>query len=105
MGSNTVHLLIVDAYYGAAPVPAHSQKIALRLAEHMKHGRIDEEATRALSSFVEESLIVAEDMGAARIEAFATSAIRLPNSLRMSRSFMLPVTSCPPCIVVRSAVT
>ena len=76
MGSNTVHLLIVDAYYGAAPVPAHSQKIALRLAEHMKHGRIDEEATRALSSFVEESLIVAEDMGAARIEAFATSAIR-----------------------------
>ena len=32
IGSNTVHLLVVDAYYGAAPVPAHSQKIELRLA-------------------------------------------------------------------------
>jgi exopolyphosphatase/guanosine-5'-triphosphate,3'-diphosphate pyrophosphatase len=76
VGSNTVHLLIVDAYYGAAPIPAHSQKIALRLSEHMKRGRIDDEASLALTNFVQQSLTVAEDMGAARIEAFATSAIR-----------------------------
>lgn len=76
MGSNTVHLLIVDAYYGAAPVPAHSQKIAWRLSEHMKNGTIDDEATQTLSRFVQEALSVAEDMGASRIEAFATSAIR-----------------------------
>lgn len=76
MGSNTVHLLIVDAYYGAAPIPAHSQKISLHLAQHMKNGRIDDEASQALTSFVQQSLTVAEDKGAAGIEAFATSAIR-----------------------------
>ena len=33
VGSNTVHLLVVDAHHGAAPLPAHSHKVELRLAE------------------------------------------------------------------------
>ena len=36
VGSNTVHLLIVDAHAGAAPVPALSQKYELRLSEQLK---------------------------------------------------------------------
>ncbi|NEE40373.1 Ppx/GppA family phosphatase, partial [Streptomyces sp. SID7982] len=33
VGSNTVHLLVVDAHPGARPLPAHSHKAELRLAE------------------------------------------------------------------------
>lgn len=77
IGSNTVHLLVVDAYHGAAPVPAVSHKVELRLAEHLQpDGRIDEEATKTLIDFVGESLEVAEDAGVTQVLAFATSAIR-----------------------------
>jgi exopolyphosphatase/guanosine-5'-triphosphate,3'-diphosphate pyrophosphatase len=77
IGSNTVHLLIVDAFHGAAPVPALSHKVELRLAEHLgPDGRIDDGATAALVDFVQESLQVAEDSGVTEVHAFATSAIR-----------------------------
>ena len=33
VGSNTVHLLVVDAHPGARPLPAHSHKADLRLAQ------------------------------------------------------------------------
>jgi exopolyphosphatase/guanosine-5'-triphosphate,3'-diphosphate pyrophosphatase len=33
IGSNTVHLLVVDASPGAHPLPSSSHKIALRLSE------------------------------------------------------------------------
>ena len=35
VGSNTVHLLVVDAHHGAHPWPAHSEKVVLRLAEQI----------------------------------------------------------------------
>ena len=35
IGSNTGHLLVVDASGGAAPMPAYSHKEPLRLAEHL----------------------------------------------------------------------
>ena len=35
VGSNTVHLLVVDAYWGAHPLPDFSHKIDLRLAEQL----------------------------------------------------------------------
>ena len=35
IGSNTGHLLVVDAHAGAAPTPAFSHKEPLRLAEHL----------------------------------------------------------------------
>ena len=35
IGSNTGHLLVVDAHGGAAPLPAYSFKEPLRLAEHL----------------------------------------------------------------------
>ena len=38
IGSNTVHLLLVDAHHGAAPIPASKLKIPLRLAEHLTPG-------------------------------------------------------------------
>ena len=35
VGSNTVHLLVVDAHPGAQPLPAMSHKRVLRLSEHV----------------------------------------------------------------------
>src|SRR5687767_8855543 len=35
VGSNTVHLLVVDAHAGAQPLPASKHKIDLRLSEHV----------------------------------------------------------------------
>lgn len=77
IGSNTVHLLVVDAYHGAAPVPALSHKVELRLAEHLgPDGTIDDTAGAELVSFVEDSLQIAEDAGVTEVMAFATSAMR-----------------------------
>ena len=77
VGSNTVHLLVVDAHPGAAPVPATSRKIELRLAEHLADDNtIDDSGVDALVSFMQESLLIAEDLGVTEMMAFATSAIR-----------------------------
>ena len=77
VGSNTVHLLVVDAHHGGAPVPAHSHKTELKLSEYLTDdGRIGPVAIDLLSDFVKCSLDVAEDLGATEIMAFATSAIR-----------------------------
>lgn len=77
VGSNTVHLLVVDAHHGAAPIPATSHKILLRLSEHVDdEGCIDPEGAESLSRFVAECLEVAENHGVEEILAFATSAVR-----------------------------
>jgi exopolyphosphatase / guanosine-5'-triphosphate,3'-diphosphate pyrophosphatase len=77
IGSNTGHLLVVDAHGGAAPMPAYSYKEALRLAEHLdERGAVTDEGLEALTGFVSQALVVAEDKGCEEILAFATSAIR-----------------------------
>ncbi len=77
LGSNTVHLLLVDAHPGAAPVPASKLKMPLRLSEHLTDdGRVDESAIDQLIEFIRQGQELAEDLGATQIMAFATSAIR-----------------------------
>jgi exopolyphosphatase/guanosine-5'-triphosphate,3'-diphosphate pyrophosphatase len=77
VGSNTVHLLVVDAHEGARPLPAHSDKSELRLAEHLTDdGHIDREGQERLLACVRQALDVAEDRGTEDLLAFATSAIR-----------------------------
>ena len=77
VGSNTVHLLVVDAYVGAHPLPTSSHKIELRLAEHVEaDGSIDRSGADALVAFTQECLTFAEDQGVEDLLAFATSAIR-----------------------------
>jgi exopolyphosphatase/guanosine-5'-triphosphate,3'-diphosphate pyrophosphatase len=77
VGSNTVHLLVVDAHRGAAPLPAYSHKIELRLAEHLdKDGNIDHAGAENLVAFVQEAAQLAEDKGCESVLAFATSALR-----------------------------
>jgi exopolyphosphatase/guanosine-5'-triphosphate,3'-diphosphate pyrophosphatase len=76
IGSNTGHLLVVDAHRGAAPLPAYSHKEPLRLAEHLEDGEITQGGIKALTKFVADSVVVAEDKGAQDMLAFATSAVR-----------------------------
>ncbi|KRF26202.1 Ppx/GppA phosphatase family protein [Phycicoccus sp. Soil803] len=77
VGSNTVHLLVVDAHRGAQPLPATSHKIELRLSEHVTDsGDIAGTGEAALTGFIHECLKVAEDQGVEEVMAFVTSAIR-----------------------------
>ena len=77
VGSNTVHLLVVDAHQGARPLPAYSHKMDLRLVEHIgPDGAITDEGSSLLEAFVAESLVTAEDKGVEEFICFATSAIR-----------------------------
>jgi len=77
VGSNTVHLLVVDAHQGARPIPAFSHKAELRLGEHLDAANmLDEQCTRLLRDFVLEALQLAEDKGVQEMLAFATSAVR-----------------------------
>jgi exopolyphosphatase / guanosine-5'-triphosphate,3'-diphosphate pyrophosphatase len=77
VGSNTVHLLVVDAHHGAAPLPAHSHKTEMRLAEHIVDGeRISASGVDTLVSFILSAQQVAEDFGVTEMVSFATSAVR-----------------------------
>ncbi|WP_439693490.1 Ppx/GppA family phosphatase [Curtobacterium sp. SP.BCo] len=77
IGSNTGHLLVVDAHGGAAPLPASSFKQPLRLAEHLDDtGAVTEAGVEALTTFVADAVRVAEERGCEDMLAFATSAVR-----------------------------
>lgn len=77
VGSNTVHLLVVDAHRGAHPWPAHSEKAVLRLAEELgPGGQISEASADALVTAVGNAAEAAEQRGVADLLPFATSAIR-----------------------------
>ena len=77
VGSNTVHLLVVDAYQGARPMPAFSHKAELRLADHLDgESTLSRPGERSLRDVVVEALRIAEDKGVEDLIAFATSAVR-----------------------------
>ncbi|MFI9808825.1 Ppx/GppA family phosphatase [Streptomyces sp. NPDC052301] len=77
VGSNTVHLLVVDAHPGARPLPAHSHKAELRLAQLLDDsGAIGDEGIEKLIAVVRDALQAAEDKGVEDLLPFATSAVR-----------------------------
>ena len=78
VGSNTVHLLVVDAHHaGAHPMPDYSHSTVLRLAEHLTpEGDISTEGSGQLAGFVADCVEVAEERGVGHLMGFATSAIR-----------------------------
>ena len=82
VGSNTVHLLIVDAHRGGHPTPMASRKTALRLAEALDaEGRLTRAGADALVAAVRTARSQASAAGRGDLLAFATSALRdAPNS-------------------------
>ena len=77
IGSNTVHLLLVDAYPGARPVPFASHKRPLSLVQYLDaDGAINEAGQAELLDFVHEAAQFAINHHAEDLLAFCTSAIR-----------------------------
>ncbi len=77
VGSNTVHLLVVDAHRGAHPTPAHSDKTVLRLAEHVgADGVLSKAGEKGLLAAVRRAREVATEQGCEELLGFVTSAIR-----------------------------
>ncbi|NED37287.1 Ppx/GppA phosphatase family protein [Streptomyces sp. SID8499] len=77
VGSNTVHLLVVDAHPGARPLPAHSHKVELRLAQLLDaDGSIGADGVERLIAVLRDALQAAEDKGVEDLLPFATSAVR-----------------------------
>ncbi len=77
VGSNTVHLLVVDAHRGGHPTPMSSTKATLRLAEATDNsGKITRRGADKLVSTVGEFATIAASSGCAELVAFATSAVR-----------------------------
>lgn len=77
VGSNTVHLLVVDAYRGAEPTPQHSDKSPLRLAEHLdRRGNLIDKGADALVRSVADARKQATALKCDELLAFATSAVR-----------------------------
>ncbi|GAA2885961.1 Ppx/GppA phosphatase family protein [Pseudonocardia halophobica] len=77
VGSNTVHLLVVDAHRGGHPTPATSQKAELRLAEHLQpDGALSRIGVDSLIAAVHTARDSAAELGCDDLLAFATSALR-----------------------------
>src|SRR5262249_7631998 len=77
VGSNTVHLLVVDAYHGAHPWPAYSEKAELRLAEKIgADGRLSRVGADSLVEAVTKARVAAAEHETEDLLAFATSAVR-----------------------------
>jgi exopolyphosphatase/guanosine-5'-triphosphate,3'-diphosphate pyrophosphatase len=77
VGSNTVHLLVVDAHRGGHPTPARSVKSVLRLAEHVDSaGRLSRPGADALVGAVAAARRTAKELDCDDLLPFATSAVR-----------------------------
>src|ERR1700735_2687963 len=77
VGSNTVHMLVVDAHPGGQPLPAFSHKVDLSLAAHLdKDNTLSPLGEKRLTEVVTDALRIAEDTGVEDFIGFATSAVR-----------------------------
>jgi exopolyphosphatase/guanosine-5'-triphosphate,3'-diphosphate pyrophosphatase len=77
VGSNTVHLLVVDAHRGAHPTPMHDDRWLLRLSEHIgKDDNLSKAGEKALVRAVQRAVEQAEKQDCEDFLALVTSAIR-----------------------------
>jgi len=77
VGSNTVHLLVVDAHRGAPPQAPSSHKSVLRLMRYLEpSGAISDEGVAAVVDAVSAAVAAGADAGITEMLAFATSALR-----------------------------
>jgi exopolyphosphatase/guanosine-5'-triphosphate,3'-diphosphate pyrophosphatase len=77
VGSNTVHLQVVDAAPGARPNPNINYKEEVRLAEYLSNdGYLSAEGTRQLRDAIRRALDEANKVGTEELLPFATSALR-----------------------------
>ena len=77
VGSNTIHLQVMDAHPGARPEPATNYKVELRLTDYLNvAGEISTTGISLLNSAISEAVTHANENSTDEILAFATSALR-----------------------------
>ena len=85
IGSNTVHMLIVDAAPGARPEPEASTKSTVRLMQYLKaDGTIKKAGVEAVVATVEKAMGLVKEYEITQLLVLATSALReAPNGSRI----------------------
>jgi exopolyphosphatase/guanosine-5'-triphosphate,3'-diphosphate pyrophosphatase len=77
VGSNTIHLQVMDAHPGARPTPTTNYKVELRLTEYLDiTGAISAGGVQLLNNAIKEAVAHARENSTDEILAFATSAVR-----------------------------
>lgn len=77
VGSNTIHLQVMQAHPGARPTPTTNLKSELRLTDYLDElGNITSIGVEELHKAIAEALTHAKEFKTEEIVAFATSAIR-----------------------------
>lgn len=85
IGSNTIHMLIVDAAHGAPPVPEASCKSTIRLMQYIKDdGSIRKSAVEIIIDAIDKAMEMAKEHEITQLLPMATSAIReAPNGAKI----------------------
>lgn len=77
VGSNTIHLQVVDAHLGAPPMPNSSHKSIIRLTEYLDEvGAITQIGINKITESILTNIANAAHLNVDELLAFATSAIR-----------------------------
>jgi len=77
VGSNTIHLQVVDGHLGGPPVPNSSHKSVIRLTEYLdESGAITELGIDRITDAIQSNMKSAQHLDIDELLAFATSAIR-----------------------------
>lgn len=77
VGSNTVHLLVVDAHPGARPVPSSTHKTVVRMMRFLTpDGAISDDGIERITSAIGSAVAAAAAENVDELLPFATSALR-----------------------------
>ena len=77
VGSNTIHLQVMDTHAGARPSPTFNYKEELRLTDHLDaNNRINDEGVEILRKVIKSATSQAKAVGVEELLPFATSALR-----------------------------
>jgi exopolyphosphatase/guanosine-5'-triphosphate,3'-diphosphate pyrophosphatase len=77
VGSNTIHLQVMEAHPGARPSPTTNHKVELRLTEFLdSSGAINADGVALLFKGIDDAVAHAQSFQTEEILAFATSALR-----------------------------
>ena len=77
MGSNTIHLQVVDTHPGARPNPTFNHKVELRLTEYLtQENNISEEGITELRLAIKNAIFHSKSVKTEELLPFATSALR-----------------------------
>jgi len=81
VGSNTIHLQVVDTHPGARPNPTFNHKEELRLTEYLtEENNISEEGITALRLAIKNAITHSKSVKTEELLPFATSALREANN-------------------------